>query len=186
MRYGNERERNERAVCGERRGDGGVGEEKDLVKLCIARRLCTGCPRYNGLVPAKGHRGIKEYSSAMSNRKRLFRVIRENGRGALPLSFHARHVALSFCSNGSRYDTARRCSAARIAVYESFRVWNHCSSLQQQQQQLRRTTVHVPSVSRLYVACVLRQPAEGIRRSRVSRLRDVETLPLRPGITVGP
>lgn len=96
-------------------------------------------------IPAKDYRGIKDPTATFE--LWVFR----SGSDALPLlSFPARGLVLLFL----RF--AARVLPPGIAAA-------HCL-------QVRHRAAHVPSVSRLYVACVLRQ-SKGIR-SRVSRLRD--------------
>lgn len=131
-----------------------------------------GCPRYNeSMSRPKGHRGIKESFRDVESRGSFGSSEMEATRFR---SFHARHVAPSFCSAGSRGASLR--VRVCVCMRASRSVRNHCSSLQRGAPgPSTATTVHVPSVSRLYVACVLRQPKASARVCR--ELRDVDAPP---------
>lgn len=108
--------------------------------------------------PAKDYRGIRDPTAT-------FRIM-VSALGPLEVeamhfrSFHSRHVALYFCSSVTRRASFRPGIAAAHWL------------------QVRHRAAHVPSVSRLYVACVLRQPKGFARVCRGWETRT--TFPLRP------
>lgn len=139
---------------------GNKGKMRNLIKLCIAMQwLCaTTVSDTMRDIPVKGCRGIKE-----------------------SLRGHRIAVLLSGLPKWKQRASASLipdtwlCAFVLLRSAASSSVRNHCSSLAASPS----STVHVPSVSRLYVACVLRQSKGPARvcRDWKTTFRLLETYP---------